>query len=63
MKVAVVGYGKMGREVAAVLRDRHHEPVMTLKGSEFPAGCAVGIDFTQPDAVLTNAMVVLKVGV
>jgi len=44
VKVAVVGYGKMGREVAAVLRDRHHEPVMTLKGSDFPAGCAVGID-------------------
>jgi len=62
VKVAVVGYGKMGREVAAVLRDRHHEPVMTLKGSEFPAGCAVGIDFTQPDAVLTNATAALKAG-
>ena len=62
MKVAVVGYGKMGREVAAVLRDRHHEPVMTLKGSEFPAGCPVGIDFTQPDAVIANATAALKAG-
>ena len=62
MKVAVVGYGKMGREVAAVLRDRHHEPVMTLKGSDFPAGCAVGIDFTQPDAVIANAAAALKAG-
>ena len=62
MKVAVVGYGKMGREVAAVLRDRHHEPVMTLKGSDFPKGCPVGIDFTQPDAVLANATAALKAG-
>ena len=62
MKVAVVGYGKMGREVAAVLRDRNHEPVMTLKGSDFPEGCPVGIDFTQPDAVLANATAALKTG-
>lgn len=62
MKVAVVGYGKMGREVAAVLRDRKHEPVMTLKGSDFPVGCPVGIDFTQPDAVLTNAGAALARG-
>ena len=62
MRVAVVGYGKMGREVAAVLRDRHHEPVMTLRGSDFPAGCPVGIDFTQPDAVITNATAALKTG-
>jgi len=62
VKVAVVGYGKMGREVAAVLRDRHHEAVMTLRGSDFPASCPVGIDFTQPDAVLTNATAALKAG-
>ena len=49
----------MGREVAAVLRDGHHEPVMTLKGSEFPAGWAVGIDFTRPDAVIANATAAL----
>ena len=35
---------------------------MTLKGADFPAGCPVGIDFTQPDAVLTNATAALKAG-
>ncbi len=60
MRVAVVGYGKMGREVAAVLRDRHHEPVITLQGKQFPADCPVGIDFTQPDAVLANTRSALK---
>ena len=60
MKVAVVGYGKMGREVAAVLRERGHEAAITLRGSEFPAGARVGIDFTQPDAVLENTRAALK---
>jgi 4-hydroxy-tetrahydrodipicolinate reductase len=59
VKVAVVGYGKMGREVAAVLRDRHHEPLITLQGREFPKDCPVGIDFTQADAVLANARAAL----
>jgi len=62
MRVAVVGYGRMGREVAAVLRDRSHEPVMTRRGSDFPAGCPVGIDFTQPDAVLANTRAALTAG-
>ena len=32
VKVAVVGYGKMGREVEAVLRERRHEPRDDVKG-------------------------------
>ena len=54
MRVAVVGPGKMGREVAEVLRERGHEPVMVGRVDAFPAGCAVGIDFTRPDAVMEN---------
>jgi 4-hydroxy-tetrahydrodipicolinate reductase len=54
VKVAVVGPGKMGREVEAVLRERGHEPVMVRKGEGFPAGCAVGIDFTRGEAVVDN---------
>ena len=54
MKVAVVGAGKMGREVEAVLRERGHEPAVVGRGQAFPAGCAVGIDFTRGDAVVDN---------
>ena len=36
MKVAVVGYGKMGREVEAVLRERGHEPVIVDRGGRLP---------------------------
>jgi len=54
VKVAVVGPGRMGREVAAVLRERGHEPVMVGASDPFPSGCAVGIDFTKPEAVVEN---------
>ena len=54
MRVAVVGYGKMGREVEAVLRDRGHEIVVATRGHAFPVRCQVGIDFTSPEAVLSN---------
>ena len=54
MKVAVVGPGKMGREVAEVLRERGHEPAMVGASDPFPSGCAVGIDFTKPEAVVEN---------
>jgi 4-hydroxy-tetrahydrodipicolinate reductase len=62
VKVAVVGYGKMGREVEAVARERGHEPVVVRGGSAFPAGVPVGIDFTRADAVLANTRAALGAG-
>ena len=62
MKAAVVGYGKMGHEVEAVLRERGHEPVVAGRGAPFPRGCAVGVDFTRADAVLANARAALGAG-
>jgi len=53
MRIALVGHGKMGHEVEAVLRERGHEAVVAERGA-FPAGCAVGIDFTRPEAVPGN---------
>jgi 4-hydroxy-tetrahydrodipicolinate reductase len=52
--VAVVGYGKMGREVEAVLKEHGHEAACIDIGQSFPEGCAVGIDFTQAEAVERN---------
>ncbi|PYQ51333.1 MAG: 4-hydroxy-tetrahydrodipicolinate reductase [Acidobacteria bacterium] len=60
MKLAVVGYGKMGREVEAVARERAHEPVVVRRGSAFPASVPVGIDFTRADAVLANTRAAMK---
>jgi 4-hydroxy-tetrahydrodipicolinate reductase len=62
MKVALVGYGKMGREVEAVLRERGHSAVPVLLGGTFPAGCEVGVDFTRGDAVPRNLAAALAMG-
>jgi 4-hydroxy-tetrahydrodipicolinate reductase len=60
--VAVVGHGKMGQEVEAVLRERGHEPVVVARAAGFPNLCAVGIDFTQPDAVVANTRAAIEAG-
>jgi 4-hydroxy-tetrahydrodipicolinate reductase len=62
VKVAVVGYGRMGREVEAVLRERGHEPVPVRRPDAFPSGLPVGIDFTTADAVVANATAALAAG-
>jgi len=62
MKVALAGQGQMGLEVDAVLRDRGHTPVGMLRGTGFPAGCPVGIDFTGADAVVPNVTRALAAG-
>jgi 4-hydroxy-tetrahydrodipicolinate reductase len=62
VKLAVVGYGKMGREVEAVGRERGHEPIVVGRGTPFPAGVPAGIDFTRADAVLANTRAALAAG-
>jgi 4-hydroxy-tetrahydrodipicolinate reductase len=62
VKVALVGYGKMGREVEAVLKERGHLPVPVLLGSPYPAGCAVGIDFTRAESVTANVAAAMAAG-
>lgn len=62
MKIAIVGYGRMGREVEAVLRDRGHEAAVVEVGDAFPQGCAVGIDFTEAKAVPGNVDRALAAG-
>jgi 4-hydroxy-tetrahydrodipicolinate reductase len=61
MRVAVVGHGRMGREVEAVLRERGHEAVVAERGA-FPAGCAAGIDFSHADAVPDNVRRAVQAG-
>ena len=62
MRMAVVGHGKMGREVEAVLRERGHEVVVGTRGHAFPLRCTVGIDFTVPEAVLSNVAAAMTAG-
>ncbi len=62
MKLALVGYGRMGREVEVVARERGHEPVVVLRGAPFPLDCPVGLDFTRAEAVLRNLDAALGAG-
>jgi 4-hydroxy-tetrahydrodipicolinate reductase len=62
MRVAVIGHGRMGREVEAALLERGHEPVIVARAAGFPHLCPVGIDFTQPDAVVANTRRALEAG-
>jgi len=62
MKVALVGHGKMGHEVEAILRERGHEAVVAAKDGPFPDDCLVGIDFTRAQAVPANVQAALKAG-
>ena len=62
MKVAVVGYGRMGREVEVVLRERGHQPAVARRGDAFPADCPVGIDFTTAGTVPANVDAAMTAG-
>src|SRR5262249_44563276 len=62
VRVAVVGYGKMGHEVESVLVERGHDPVILRQGAAFPVACPVGVDFTRAESVLANAEAALQAG-
>ena len=73
MKVAIIGYGGMGREVEKVLRDRGHEITARVDPREKGADASVltekiasasdvGIEFSHADAVLDNARACVKLG-
>ncbi len=69
MKVAIVGYGKMGKVIEGILQERGHEvsaridqsnkeSISSLKGK-----CDLAIEFTQPSAALKNFESLLEQGI
>ena len=73
MKVAIIGYGSMGREVEKVLQDRGHEVTARVdpvqKGADasvltekIARASDVGIEFSHADAVPENARAFVKTG-
>lgn len=68
MKVAIIGYGKMGTVIAPLLEARGHEVVATFRSSDAWTSSDLGaadlaIEFTHPDAVLGNLEKCLNAGV
>jgi 4-hydroxy-tetrahydrodipicolinate reductase len=71
MNVLIIGYGKMGREVEAILCRRNHEIVAKVDplSGEYPAltkkladASDVAIEFSLPDAALENCHSYIEMG-
>ncbi len=70
MKVAIIGYGKMGREIEKILIARGHEVSLIVDvgnqgdlNAEKMRGVDVAIEFTTPDTALGNIRKCLETGV
>ncbi len=61
MKIAIIGYGRMGKMVESIARSRGHEIVSIIDvenvadfGSEAFASADVAIEFTHPESAFAN---------
>lgn len=70
MKIALIGYGKMGREIERIARDRGHEIVATIDMNEVEKfhsdefkSADVAIEFTSPVSAFQNYMHAFEAGV
>lgn len=70
MKTAIIGYGKMGREIERILRERGHEVALVIDvdnagdlNAENIRGVDVAIEFTTPVTALGNIRKCLEIGV
>ncbi|HAR19574.1 MAG TPA: 4-hydroxy-tetrahydrodipicolinate reductase [Cytophagales bacterium] len=67
MKIILLGYGKMGKEIEKIAISRHHEVVQRIDETNtyllkeiIPGAADVAIEFTQPDAAFENIKVCLE---
>ena len=73
MRIAIIGYGKMGKAVAALAQERGHTIHTVVQRTENTAGQALSgdrlkgadaaIEFTRPDAVVQNLERLMELGV
>ena len=70
MKTAIIGYGKMGREIEQILRSRGHEVALVIDlnnrhelDAEHLAGVDVALEFTTPATAFENLKACIACGV
>ncbi len=70
MKAAIIGYGKMGREIEKILLERGHEVILVIDegnltelDAEHLQGVDVALEFTTPDAAYSNLHRCIDAGV
>ena len=70
MKTAIIGYGKMGREIEQILRERGHEVALIIDqhntaelDAAHLAGIDVALEFTTPATAYDNLRTCIAHGV
>lgn len=70
MKIALIGYGKMGKAIERIALSRGHEIALKINRSNLEAlneenlsEVDLAIEFTNPEAALDNVLLLLKAGV
>ncbi|WP_295653649.1 4-hydroxy-tetrahydrodipicolinate reductase [uncultured Mucilaginibacter sp.] len=70
MKIALLGYGKMGKMIEKIATDRHHQIVLTIDHDNLDdltvenlQKADVAIEFSTPDTVLGNIKKCFEAGV
>lgn len=70
MKIAIIGYGKMGRQIEAVAKDAGHQIVLIIDkdnsedlNAKNLKGIDVAIEFSTPDTAFNNIMTCLNAGI
>ncbi|MFT4679243.1 MAG: 4-hydroxy-tetrahydrodipicolinate reductase [Flavobacteriales bacterium] len=68
MRIAIIGYGKMGKEIESVIMERGHEVAARLGSLDMISPQSmnqadVAIEFTRPDQVLSNLETCIDLGI
>ena len=68
MKIALIGYGKMGKEIEQIALSRGHEIVFTsnhaiTNSSDQIKSADVAVEFSQPDAAANNILACFDLGI
>lgn len=70
MRIALIGYGKMGKAIESIALEKGHEVVLTIDinnaadlNSENMAKADVAIEFTGPHSAFANVMKCLEIGI
>lgn len=70
MKVAIIGYGKMGKTIEPILIQRGHKVVLKIDASNLAdlnllnlQKCDVAIEFTRPESAIQNYQLCFDAGI
>ena len=69
MKLALIGYGKMGHELEAIAKERNHEVVLIIDQdnladltAEKLSSVDVALEFTSPKSAFQNVLICIEAG-